>query len=123
MAGGHYEKSVYDELVKVMARFDSMKKENKKLRKENELLEEDNTRLKNLLNHDSSNTSKPPSGDQKPGRAAGNYNDRKKSGKKPGAQAGHKGTTLSSQKVLDILRYMKKNTEEAALLIGTPAIF
>ena len=56
MAGGHYEKSVYDELVKVMARLDSMKKEtdqkisglnneisdlkkeNKKLRKENELL-------------------------------------------------------------------------------------
>ena len=81
MAGGHYEKSVYDELVKVMARLDSMKKEtdqkisglnneisdlkkeNKKLRKENELLKEDNTRLKNLLNHDSSNTSKPSSAD------------------------------------------------------------
>lgn len=99
MAGGHYEKSVYDELVKVMARLDSMKKEtdqkisglnneisdlkkeNKKLRKENELLKEDNTRLKNLLNHDSSNTAKPPSSDQKPVRPANNYNDGKRAGK------------------------------------------
>ena len=121
MAGGHYDKSVYDELVKVMARLDSMKKEtdqkisglnneisdlkkeNKKLRKENELLREDNTRLKNLLNHDSSNTSKPPSSDQKPGRPANSYNNRKPSEKKPGAQTGHKGTTLSSQKVLEKL--------------------
>ncbi len=93
MAGGHYGKSVYDELVKVMARLDFMKKEtdqkisglnneisdlkkeNKKLRKENELLTEDNTRLRNLLNHDSSNTSQPPSSDQKPSRLANSYND------------------------------------------------
>jgi molybdenum cofactor biosynthesis enzyme MoaA len=27
MAGGHYEKSVYDELMKVMVSLDSMKKE------------------------------------------------------------------------------------------------
>ena len=95
MAGGHYDKSVYDELMKVMASLDSLKKEtnqkisglnneisdlkkeNKKLQKENELLKEDNTRLKNLLNHDSSNTSKPPSSDQKSSRPANNYNNRK----------------------------------------------
>lgn len=117
MAGGHYDQSLYDEFVKVLDRLDTMKKEtdqkiaglnneisdlkkeNKKLQKENDLLKEDNTRLKNLLNHDSSNTSKPPSSDQKPGRAANNYNNRKKSEKKPGAQTGHKGTTLSKEKV------------------------
>lgn len=121
MAGGHYDKSVYDELMKVMANLDSLKKEtnqkisglnneisdlkkeNKKLQKENELLKEDNTRLKNLLNHDSSNTSKPPSSDQKSSRPANNYNNRKKSEKKPGAQTGHKGTTLSRQKVQEKL--------------------
>lgn len=121
MAGGHYDKSVYDELMKVMANLDSLKKEtnqkisglnneisdlkkeNKKLQKENELLKEDNTRLKNLLNHDSSNTSKPPSSDQKSSRPANNYNNRKKSEKKPGAQTGHKGTTLSKQKVQEKL--------------------
>lgn len=88
MAGGHYEQSLYDEFVKVLDRLDTMKKEtdqkisglnneisdlkrgNKKLRKENGLLKEDNTRLRNLLNHDSSNTSKPPSSDQKPSRPA-----------------------------------------------------
>ena len=117
MAGGHYEQSLYNEFVKVLDRLDSMKKEtdqkiaglnneisdlkkeNQKLQEENELLKEDNTRLKNLLNHDSSNTSKPPSSDQKPGRAANNYNNRKKSEKKPGAQTGHKGSTLSKEKV------------------------
>lgn len=101
MAGGHYDQSLYNEFVKVLDRLDTMKKEtdqkiaglnkeisdlkkeNKKLQKENELPKEDNTRLKNLLNHDSSNTSKPPSSDQKPARAANNYNNREKSEKKP----------------------------------------
>ena len=99
MAGGHYDQSLYNEFVKVLDRLDTMKKEtdqkiaglnkeisdlkkeNKKLQKENELPKEDNTRLKNLLNHDSSNTSKPPSSDQKPARAANNYNNREKSEK------------------------------------------
>lgn len=117
MAGGHYDQSLYNEFVKVLDRLDSMKKEtdqkinglnneisdlkkeNKKLQKENELLKEDNARLKSQLNHDSSNTSKPPSSDQKTGRAANNYNNRKKSEKKPGAQTGHKGSTLSKEKL------------------------
>lgn len=117
MAGGHYDQNLYNEFVKVLDRLDSMKKEtdqkiaglnteisdlkkeNKKLQKENELLKEDNARLKSQLNHDSSNTSKPPSSDQKTGRPANNYNNRKKSEKKAGAQSGHKGTTLSKQKV------------------------
>ena len=37
-------------------------------------------------------------------RAANNYNNRKNSEKKPGAQTGHKGTTLSKEKVEELLR-------------------
>ena len=42
---------------------------------------------------------RPPSSEQKPGREANNYNNRKKGGKKPGVQTGHKSTTLSKEKV------------------------
>lgn len=95
--GGHYDKSLYNELMEVMARLNSveketkqeisrlknevsdLKKENRKLREENGKLKEENVRLKNILNHDSTDTSKPPSSDQKTGKPANTYNNREKS--------------------------------------------
>ena len=91
---GNYEKSMYNQLMEVMARLDhveresrheisklnieisDLKKENHELRKENQLLKDDNARLKSIINNDSSNTSLPPSTDQKGGKPANTFNGR-----------------------------------------------
>lgn len=111
--GGNYEKSMYNQLMEVMARLDSVEKDYKKdvrslncrineltqendaLRKENRLLKEDNTRLRSIINNDSSNTSLPPSSDQKGRKPANTFNGRKKTERKAGGQKGHAGTTLT----------------------------
>lgn len=114
--GGNYEKSIYNQLMEVMERLesvesssrkeiyilhdriDTLEKENESLKKENQLLKDDNERLKSILNNDSSNTSLPPSTDQK-GKAANRYNSREKSGRKKGGQPGHKGAALTKADV------------------------
>lgn len=114
---GNYEKSMYNQLMEVMARLDTvekgsrheisrlndeisvLKKENLHLREENQLLRDDNARLKSIINNDSSNTSLPPSTDQKGIKPANTYNGREKSGRKTGGQKGHKGTTLTKFQV------------------------
>ena len=81
-----------------------LKTENQQLKAENQQLKAENERLKRILGNDSSNSSLPPSTDQK-GKPANTYNDRRKSGKKAGAQSGHKGKHLSKdfveQKIKD----------------------
>lgn len=97
----NYEKGMYQQLQEIMGRLDSvekehkqevgrlneeiscLKKENKILREENQLLRDDNARLKSIINNDSSNTSLPPSTDQKGGKSANTFNGRKKSEHKP----------------------------------------
>lgn len=84
--GGNYEKGMYNQLMEVMNRLDSVEKnykrdvrclnykidrltrENDALHRENQLLKDDNARLKSIINNDSSNTSLPPSTDQKGGK-------------------------------------------------------
>lgn len=113
----NYEKSVYNQLMDVMSRLDSfeekynqdttelkeelstLKAENKHLREENGLLREDNARLKSIINHDSNNTSLPPSSDQKGGIPSNTYNGREKTGRKAGGQKGHGGTTLTKEAI------------------------
>ena len=113
----NYEKGMYQQLQEIMGRLDSvekehkqevgrlneeiscLKKENKILREENQLLRDDNVRLKSIINNDSSNTSLPPSTDQKGGKSANTFNGRKKSEHKPGGQQGHKGTTLTKSEI------------------------
>ena len=113
----NYEKGMYQQLREIMGRLDSvekehkqevgrlneeiscLKKENKILREENQLLRDDNARLKSIINNDSSNTSLPPSTDQKGGKSANTFNGRKKSEHKPGGQQGHKGTTLTKSEI------------------------
>lgn len=115
--GGNYEKSIYNQLMDVMARLDSVEnnykkdvtvlndridelsKENDSLKKENKLLKEDNARLKSIINNDSSNTSLPPSSDNKNTKPANTHNGRKKTDRKAGGQKGHKGTTLTKAEV------------------------
>lgn len=89
---GNYEKGLYNQFAEVMARLESVEKlykkdvktlndridklteENKALRKENKLLKDENARLKSIINNDSSNTSLPPSTDQKGGKSANAFN-------------------------------------------------
>lgn len=65
------------------------------LTQENQLLRDDNARLKSIINNDSSNTSLPPSGDQKSRKPANTYNGREKTGRKADGKKGHGGTTLT----------------------------
>lgn len=114
---GNYEKSMYNQLVEVMARLDAVEKDlhvekiehkedvvrlNTKLdnlTQENKLLRDDNARLKSIINNDSSNTSLPPSTDEKGGRPANTFNGREKSSKKAGGQKGHKGVTFTKSDI------------------------
>lgn len=79
--------------------------ENKALKKENKILREDNERMKRILNNNSDNSSLPPSSDKSNNsvKAANEYNGREKSSRRQGAQAGHKGTTLSKSDVKSMI--------------------
>ncbi len=120
--GGNYEKSIYNQLMEVMGRLDAVEKDLRvekaehkedvdrlntrisELASENQLLRDDNARLKSIINNDSSNTSTPPSTDQKAGKPANTYNGREKTGRRAGGQKGHKGTTLTKADVEEKLR-------------------
>lgn len=95
------EKSSAQEISRLNDRINTLEQENTALKKENQLLLNDNARLKSIINHDSSNTSKPPSTDQKGGKPANTFNGREKTGRKAGGQPGHKGTTLTKSEVED----------------------
>lgn len=115
--GGNYEKGIYSQLMDVMARLDCVEKDYKKdihslndrideltkendaLRKENQLLKNDNAHLKSIINNDSSNTSQPPSTDQKGGKPANTFNGKKKTQRKADGQKGHAGTTLTKSDI------------------------
>lgn len=115
----NYENRMYQQLMEIMGRLETVEKdsaqkieqlnkridtleiENFSLKKENQLLKEDNARLKSIMNNDSSNTSLPPSSDQKGGKPANSYNGRKKTERKAGGQKGHKGTTLTKAEIKD----------------------
>ena len=109
----NYENGMFNQLQEIMNRLDSVEKElrtekiehredvirlNAKiddLTQENILLRNDNARLRSIINNDSSNSSLPPSSDQKGGRPANTYNSRTETKRKAGGQKGHKGTTLT----------------------------
>ena len=93
------EKEHKQEVGELKAEIADLKEENRLLHQENRLLKDDNARLKSIINHDSSNTSLPPSTDQKGGKPANTYNGRKKTKRKAGGQKGHKGTTLTKAEI------------------------
>ena len=120
--GENKKKSIYNQLMDVMARLDAveaknnrelsrlngeikdLKKENRELKEENQRLKDDNARLKSIISNDSSNSSLPPSTDQKGGKPANTYNGRTKSGRKAGGQKHHKGTTLTKADIEEKIR-------------------
>lgn len=113
----NYENGMFNQLPEIMNRLDSVerelhteKKEHKEdvdrlnakidsLTQENTLLRNDNARLRSIINNDSSNSSLPPSTDQKGGKPANTFNGRNKTGRKAGGQKGHKGTTLTKNEI------------------------
>lgn len=129
MAGGNYERGIYNQLMEVMERLGKVEREaaathqkdQEEIRelkdtvarqeKKIEQLTEELERFQSKDNTDSHNSSKPPSSDQKPGKSANEYNGRKKTGKSSGGQKGHPGRTL---KISDV----KKKFEEAGLKIS-----
>lgn len=99
-----------------------VKAENKALKKENKILREDNERMKRILNNNSDNSSLPSSSDKSNNscKAANEYNGREKSRRRQGAQAGHKGTTISKSDVksmIDSGKIQRTGSKE----IGTPS--
>lgn len=115
--GGNYEKSIYNQLMEVMARLDAVEKDlhDEKIEHKEDvnrlekiideqdhtikILKDDNARLRSIINNDSSNSSLPPSTDQKGGKSANTYNSRTKTERKAGGQKGRKGTTLTKADV------------------------
>lgn len=103
--GRNYEKDVFRHLQETIEKVDrltnevialkrehakeieSLKAENQQLKKENKALMEENQKLKDIINKNSGNSSKPPSSDG----FAKIQNSREKTGGKPGGQPGHKG--------------------------------
>lgn len=111
-----YSNGMYQQLMEIMGRLetveknskkkidtlnnriDTLEKENFALKEENQLLKDDNARLKSIIRNDSSNTSLPPSSDQKGGKPANTFNGRKKTERRAGGQKGHAGKTLTKSK-------------------------
>lgn len=135
--GGNYERGLYNQLMEVMERLDAVEKESKKeikslndeiadlkkenqhLREENHLLRDDNARMKSILDNNSSNTSQPPSTDQKGEKPANTYNGREKTGRKTGGQKGHKGITLTKAAVEE--RIQSGRCRHRIKTVGNPA--
>ena len=113
------EKEHKQEVTQLKQEISDLKQENQRLRKENELLREDNARLKSILSNDSSNTSLPPSTDQKGGKPANTFSGRKKTGRKVGGQQGHKGTTLTKSEIEEKIR--RGNCKHEIRVVGTPS--
>ena len=67
--------------------FEALKGENQQLKKENQALRAENQKLRSIIDRNSGNSSRPPSSDG----FVKIQNSRKKTGKKPGGQPGHKG--------------------------------
>lgn len=129
----NYENGMFNQLQEIMNRLDSVenelrteKKEHKEdvmrlnvkindLTQENTLLRNDNARLRSIINNDSSNSSLPPSSDQKGGRPVNTYNGRPETGRKAGGQKGRRGTTLTKAEIEEKIRSGKCRHEVCTL--------
>jgi len=103
--GGNYEKNMFNHLQELMKQvdfltaemsamkkhyekeIDTLKTEVNQLKKENESLKQENAKLRDIINKNSGNSSKPPSSDG----FNKIQNSREKTGKRPGGQPGHRG--------------------------------
>jgi len=98
-----------DEMLKnILLELEELRKENKELREENKLLKEENKKLKEQVNKDSSNSSKPPSTDNKfKEKASSKAKDKNK---KRGGQKGRKGSNLKKSDKPDKIEILESTT-------------
>jgi transposase-like protein/regulator of replication initiation timing len=101
--GGNYGRDLFRQLQETIAAVEKLSAETSDLKKTNEVsgkrievlekenaaLKAENQKLKEIINKDSGNSSKPPSSDG----FNKIHNGRKSTGRKPGGQPGHKGYT------------------------------
>lgn len=94
-------KQLKTEIRELKTENNRLKKELSEVKKENLCLKNEVSKLRSQQNNDSTNSSLPPSTDQKGtnSKKANEYNSRKKSGKNCGGQTGHKGQTLDIEKI------------------------
>lgn len=104
------------EINELNKKIENLEVENEKLKEKNKILENDNDRMKAILNKDSTNSSIPPSKDEKPKKKKVNL--REKTNKKTGGQKGHKGATFTRQDVEELLK--KENVEKELIEHGNP---
>ena len=102
------------EINKLNERIETLETENTKLREKVNILQDDNDRMKSILNKDSTNSSIPPSKDDKTKKR--NVNLREKTNKKTGGQKGHKGATFTKKDVEELLK--NKNVEKETIIHG-----
>ena len=104
------------EINKLNVKIENLEIEKEKLKEENKILKNDNDRMKSILNKDSSNSSIPPSKDEKQKKKKVNL--RQKSNKKTGGQKGHKGVTFTKQDVEELMK--KENVKKETIEHGNP---
>ena len=129
-----YETRLYDERVSAAEKNSKLRREkdseisalkSKISELESRLKDAENevVRLKNMMNKDSSNSSKPPSTDEPwegkgKQKAANEYNSRKPSEKHKGGQEGHKGKYLAKQDVEKLLEEHSTELRHEIVEIG-----
>ena len=93
------------EMAELKAELREVKEENWLLKEENRLLKEDKARRESNDHNNSSNSSLPPSTDQRPSKpkSANKYNSRTKSGRKSGGQKGHPGKAVKLEEIKRLL--------------------
>ena len=92
-----------ERVAELEGRVQELEAENATLREENKRLLSDNIRLKRIINNNSKNSSLPPSTDRKPTKSVNEFNSRESTGRKPGAQPGHPGNTLTREKIQELI--------------------
>ena len=102
------------EINKLNERIETLEVENTELREKVNILQDDNDRMKSILNKDSTNSSIPPSKDDKPKKKRVNL--REKTNKKIGGQKGHKGATFTKKDVEELLK--NENVKKETIIHG-----
>lgn len=110
-------KELNDKIKRLKTELNYVKAENKEFKEKVRTLENENSRLRSQLNNDSTNSSLPPSTDQK-GKKLNQYNSREKRKKHKGSQEGHKGVTLK----VDIMKKVAEGKLKREIVdIGEPS--
>lgn len=96
-----------EKIHKLEEKICALEKENRLLKEKNRILADEAARLKSIMNNHSSNTSNPPSTDQKPSANAkrtNEYHGRGYTKRHTGAQKGHHGCTMTADEVREKIK-------------------